>query len=102
MTAEEMINSDDIEIAKLGVKILKQQKGKSYTANLIKKYDKYEFKKGEGLVKKNNWHKLVLEIFKKNLNLKNTPLLSMTELYNNTVIINDSDGEFTFDIPIKP
>jgi hypothetical protein len=58
MTAEEMINSDDIEIAKLGVKILRQQKGKSYTANLIRKYDKYEFRKGIGLITKPNWHKI--------------------------------------------
>jgi hypothetical protein len=101
MTAEEMINSDDIEIAKLGVKILRQQKGKSYTANLIKKYDKYEFRKGIGLITKPNWHKLMLEAFNI-FSAKNTPLLSMTELYNNTAVINDSDGEFTFDIPIKP
>ena len=52
MNLEEMINSDDIEIAKLGVKILRQQKGKSHVANLIRNNNKYEFRKGEGLVKK--------------------------------------------------
>lgn len=52
MNLVEALNSDDIEVATLAATILRKEKGKSYVANLIKKYDKYEFKKGEGLVKK--------------------------------------------------
>lgn len=58
MTPEEMLNSDDIEVAKLGAAILREKKGKSYVANLIRKYGKYRFIKGIGLSKiiKSNWN----------------------------------------------
>ena len=97
MNLEEMINSDDIEIAKLGVEILRQQKGKSYVANLIRNNNKYEFRKGEGLVKKVTF-KTLLNAFN-NLKLKYTPLLSMTELKSN--VISNGDSEMTFNVPYK-
>jgi hypothetical protein len=97
MNLEEMINSDDIEIAKLGVKILRQQKGKSHVANLIRNNNKYEFRKGEGLVKKVTF-KTLLNAFN-NLKLKYTPLLSMTELKSN--VISNGDSEMTFNVPYK-
>ena len=31
----------------------------------------------------------------------NTPLLSMTELKNNTIYINEEDGEIIFNMPYK-
>ena len=99
MDLEEMINSDDIEIAKLGAEILKQQKGKSHVANLIRNNNKYEFKKGEGLVRKANTFKTLLDAFNK-LKLQNVPLLSMTELENNVINLNE-DSEMTFNVPYK-
>lgn len=92
-----MINSDDIEIAKLGAEILKQQKGKSHVANLIRNNNKYEFRKGEGLVKKVTF-KTLLDAFN-NLKLQYTPLLSMTELKSN--VISNGDSEMTFNVPYK-
>lgn len=94
-----MLNSDDIEVATLAANILRKEKGKSYVANLIRKYDKYEFKKKQGLVKKNNWSN-ILSAWNK-LSLLNTPLLNMAELIINTSYTDEKEGEFTFNIPYK-
>ena len=100
MNIEEAINSDDIEVAILAANILRKQKGKSYTANLVKKYGKYEFRKGIGLTLKRDPYVNILNLFN-NYKLVNTPLLSMTQLNNNIVYKVGDDSLFTFEIPNK-
>ena len=100
MNLEEAINSDDIEIAKLAATILRKQKGKSYVGNLIKKYNKYEFKKGEGLVKKHNVFENLSAIFSK-WKIVNTPLVNMIDNKNNVIYTNEDADTITFDVPYK-
>ncbi len=99
MSLEELLNSDDIEVATLAASILRKEKGKSYVGNLIRKNDKYEFKKGQGLVKKNNWN-WVNNVFS-SFKLVNTPLLNMTDIQNNTIYVKE-ESKITFDLPYKP
>lgn len=94
-----MLNSDDIEVAILAANILRKQKGKSYVANLVKKHNKYEFRKGEGLVEIPIWSKLK-HLFNSNKTY-NTPLLDMTRVSNNIIYTDVENGEFTFEIPCK-
>lgn len=100
MNIEEAINSDDIEVAILAANILRKQKGKNYTVNLVKKYGKYEFRKGIGLTLKRDPYANILNLFN-NYKLVNTPLLSMTQLNNNIVYKVGDDSLFTFEIPNK-
>ena len=100
MNIEEAINSDDIEVAILAANILRKQKGKNYTVNLVKKYGKYEFRKGIGLSLKRHPYSNILNLFN-NYKLINTPLLSMTQLNNNIVYKVGDDSLFTFEIPNK-
>lgn len=101
MELEEMLNSDDIEVALLAANILRKEKGKSYTANLVRKHDKYEFKKGIGLTKKNNKYGNIFSMFN-NFKFINTPLLyNMTKLDSNIVYKVEDDCSFTFEIPNK-
>ena len=65
MNIEEAINSDDIEVAILAANILRKQKGKNYTVNLVKKYGKYEFRKRIGLSPKRHPYANILNIFNK-------------------------------------
>lgn len=95
-----MLNSDDIEVASLAADILRKQKGKSYVTNLVRKHDKYEFKKGIGLTNKSNKYENIFNIFN-NFKFANTPLYSMTQLNNNIVYKVEDDCSFTFEIPNK-
>jgi len=97
MNLEESLKSDDIEIATLAASILRKEKGKSYVANLIKKYDKYEFRKGRGLVKK--WKLWGNEGIFNKWKIVNTPLLSMTEIQKSTILIDEA--ALTFTLPYK-
>lgn len=94
MNLEEALNSDDIEVATLAATILRKEKGKSYVANLIKKYDKYEFKKGEGLVKKSKYNfGGIFNQFK----MINTPLVNMNQLVKHSI----TGDTITFELPYK-
>ena len=97
MELEKMLNSDDIEVALLAANILRKEKGKSYTANLVRKHGKYEFKKGIGLTKKNNKYENIFSMFN-NFKFINTPLYDMTKLNNNVVYKVEDDCSFTFEI----
>lgn len=88
MNLVEALNSDDIEVATLAAAILRKEKGKSYVANLIKKYDKYEFRKGEGLVKKWKWD--IGSIFNQ-WKMINTPLLRMDQMIKHSITTTGGD-----------
>ena len=94
MNLEEALNSDDIEVATLAATILRKEKGKSYVANLIKKYDKYEFRKGEGLVKKSKYN--FGDIFNQ-FKMVNTPLVNMNQLVKHSI----TGDTITFELPYK-
>lgn len=99
MNLEEAINSDDIEIARLAAAILRKEKGKSHVVNLIRKHDKYEFKKGEGLVSKfKPWG--AYNLFNQ-WKMVNTPLLNMSELQKTTINATENISTITFDLPYK-
>lgn len=96
MNLIEAINSDDIEIATLAAAILRQERGKTFVANLVKKNGKYEFKKGQGLVKVHTWD------FSNAWNqskMVNTPLLNMHQFPN--IHVNGTVGEISFTMPYK-
>lgn len=97
MNLVEALNSDDIEVATLAAAILRKEKGKSYVANLIRKYDKYEFRKGEGLVKK--WELWGNGGIFNKWKMVNTPLLNMSQLTKHTITTTEST--ITFKIPCK-
>lgn len=94
MNLEEALNSDDIEVATLAATILRKEKGKSYVANLIKKYDKYEFRKGKGLVKKSIFN--FGNIFNQ-YKLVNTPLVNMNQMIKHSI----TGDTITFELPYK-
>ena len=102
MNLEEAINSDDIEIARLAAAILRKEKGKRYVVNLIRKHNKYEFKKGEGLVSKFKlWGVYNLLNQFNQWKMVNTPLLSMLELQKTTINVTENISTITFDSPYK-
>ena len=99
MNLQESINSDDIDIAELAANLLVEEIGYEKVAELIDKYKKY-------------YHELInrkihlirlrgLEGIFSNFKLVSTPLLSMTELKNNTIYTNGEEEKITFDLPYK-
>ena len=99
MDLKESINSDDIEIAELAANLLLEEVGYEKVTELIDKYRKYTY---ELLDKKIYLRRLYS--FKglwNHFKMVNTPLLSMTELKNNTIYINEEDGEIIFNMPYK-
>jgi hypothetical protein len=71
MTAEEMINSDDIEIATLGAKLYHKKYGQTKLREILKNSQKYY------------WNFNEKEII----------------LRKNIIFVNGIDGKFTFNIP---
>lgn len=71
MTAEEMINSDDIEVATLGAKLYHEKYGQTKLIKILKNSQKYY------------WNFTRKEIV----------------LRKNIIYVNGTDGEFTFDVP---
>jgi hypothetical protein len=71
MTAEEMINSDDIEVATLGAKLYHEKYGQTKLREILKNSQKYY------------WNFNEKEII----------------LQKGIIYVNGMNGEFTFDIP---